>query len=85
MSEDGETEIHRTVILCDVLNEFETWSLTLKEGHRLRVFENRVLRGVFGSERDEVTGDWRKLRNEELSYLYYLPVVINRTDAMGGA
>jgi hypothetical protein len=44
----------------------ETWSLTLREGHRLRVFKNRVLRRIFGTKRDEVTGDWRKLHNEEL-------------------
>jgi hypothetical protein len=44
----------------------ETWSLTLREEHRLRVFENRVLRRIFGPERDEVTGDWRKLHNDEL-------------------
>jgi hypothetical protein len=44
----------------------ETWSLTLREEHRLRVFENRVLRRIFGPKRDEVTGEWRKLHNEEL-------------------
>ena len=43
----------------------ETWSLTLREGHRLRVFENRVLRRIFGAKRDGVTGEWRKLHNEE--------------------
>jgi hypothetical protein len=48
----------------------ETWSVTLREEHRLRVFENRVLRGIFGSERDEVTGEWRILHNEELNDLY---------------
>jgi len=48
----------------------ETWSLTLREERRLRVFENRVLRRVFGPKRDEVTGEWRKLHNEELSDLY---------------
>jgi hypothetical protein len=47
-----------------------TWSLTLKEEHRLRVFENRVLRRIFGPKRDEVTGEWRKLHNEELRDLY---------------
>jgi hypothetical protein len=44
----------------------ETWSLTLREAHRLRMFENRVLRRMFGTKRDEVTGEWRKLHNEEL-------------------
>ena len=49
----------------------ETWSLTLREEYRLMVFENRVLRRVFGPKRDEVTGEWRKLHNEELSDLYF--------------
>ena len=56
-----------------VLYGCETCSLTLREERRLRVFENRVLRRVFGSKRDEVTGEWRKLYNEELSDLYFLP------------
>jgi hypothetical protein len=50
--------------------------LTLREEHRLRVFENRVLRGIFGPKRDEVTGEWRKLHNEELHYLYSSPNII---------
>jgi hypothetical protein len=49
-----------------VLYGCETWSLTLREEHRLRVFENRVLRRIFGPKRDEVTGEWRKLHNKEL-------------------
>jgi hypothetical protein len=52
------------------------WSLTLKEEHRLRVFENRVLRRIFGLKRNEVTGDWRKLHNEELHNLYSSPSII---------
>ena len=56
--------------------ECETWSLTLREEHRLRVFENRVLRRVFGPKRDEVTGKWRKLHNEELKDLYSSPSVV---------
>jgi hypothetical protein len=48
----------------------ETWSLTIREEHRLRVFENRVLRRIFGPKRDEVTGEWRKLHSEELHNLY---------------
>jgi hypothetical protein len=48
----------------------ETWSLTLREEHRLRVFENRVLRRIFWPKRDEVTGEWRRLHNEELNDLY---------------
>ena len=65
------------------------WSLILREERRLRVFENRVLRRVFGPKRDEVKGDWRKLHNEELSDLYSLPnivrVVKSRRMEMGGA
>jgi hypothetical protein len=53
-----------------VLHGCETWSLTLREKYRLRVFENRVLRRIFGPKRDEVTGGWRKLHNEELYNLY---------------
>jgi hypothetical protein len=48
----------------------ETWSLTLKEEHRLRVFENRVLRRIYGPKRDEITGEWRKVHNGELHILY---------------
>jgi hypothetical protein len=53
-----------------VLHGCETWSLTLREEHRLRVFENRVLRRIFGLKRHEVIGGWRKLHNEELHNLY---------------
>jgi hypothetical protein len=53
-----------------VLYGCETWSLTLREEHRLRVFEKRVLRRIFGLKRDKVTGEWRKLHNEELHDLY---------------
>jgi hypothetical protein len=54
----------------------ETWFLTLREEHRLRAFENRVLRIIFGLKRDEVTGGWRRLYNEELHNLYSLPSII---------
>jgi hypothetical protein len=53
-----------------VLYGSETWSVTLREEHRLRVFENRVLRGVFGVKRDEVTGEWRNMCVEALHGLY---------------
>jgi hypothetical protein len=59
-----------------VLNGCETWSLTLREDHRLRVFENRVLRRIFGPKREEVRGDWRKLHNEELHNVYSSPSII---------
>jgi hypothetical protein len=62
--------------LSVVLYECETWSLTIREEPRLRVFENRVLRKVFGPKRDEVTGEERKLHNEELSVLYSLPNIV---------
>jgi hypothetical protein len=63
-------KVYKTIILPVVLYGCETWSLTLREEHRLRVFENRVLRTIFGPMRDEVTGEWRKLQNEELHNLY---------------
>jgi len=69
-------KIYRTIILPVVLYGCETWSLTLREERRLRVFENRVLRRVFGPKRDELTGEWRKLHNEELRDLYCLPNIV---------
>jgi len=70
LSKNLKIKIYRTIILPVVLYGCETCSLTLREEHRLRVFENRVLRRVFGPKRDEVTGVWRKLHNEELNDLY---------------
>ena len=66
-------KMHRTIILPAVLYGCETWSLILREERRLRVFENRVLRRIFGPKRDEVTGEWRKLHNGELNNLYSSP------------
>jgi len=66
----------RTIILPVVLYGCENWSLTLREERRLRMFENRVLRRVFGPKRDEVMGKWRKLHNEELSDLYSLANIV---------
>jgi hypothetical protein len=59
-----------------VSSSIVTWSLTLREEHRLRVFENRVLRRIFGPKSDEVTGGWGKLHNEELHNLYSSPSII---------
>jgi hypothetical protein len=70
LSKNLKIKIYRTIILPVVLYGCETWSLTLREKSGLRVFENRVLRRIFGSKRDEVTGEWRKLHNEELHDLY---------------
>jgi len=63
-------KIYSTIILPVVLYGCETWSLTLREERKLRVFENKVLRRIFGPKRDEVTGEWRKLHNKELNDLY---------------
>jgi hypothetical protein len=68
--------IYGTIILPVVLYGYGTWSLTLREQHRLRVFENRVLRRIFGPKREEVTGGLRKLHNEELHNLYSSPRII---------
>jgi len=68
--------MYRTIILPVVLYGCETWSLALREECRLRVLENRVLRTVFGLKRDEVTGEWRRLHNEELNDLYCSPNII---------
>jgi hypothetical protein len=62
--------VYRTVVLPVVLYGCETWAVTLREEQRLRVFENRVLRGIFGPERDEATAEWTRLHNEELNGLY---------------
>jgi len=76
LSKKLKIKIYRTVILPLVLYGCETWSLTLREECRLRVFENRMLRRVFGPKRDEVTEERRKLHNEELSDIYSLPNIV---------
>jgi hypothetical protein len=68
--------IYRHIILPVVLYGCETWSLTLREECRLRLFENRVLRRIFGPKRDEVTGEWRRLHNKELYALFSSPSII---------
>jgi hypothetical protein len=65
-----KTKAYRTIISLVLLCGCETWSLILREECRLRVFENRVLRRIFGPKRDEVTGEWRRLHNKELYALY---------------
>jgi hypothetical protein len=76
LSKNVKIKIYRTAVLPVVLFGCETWSLTLREERRLRVFENRVLRRIFGPKRDEVTGESSKLHKEELSDLYCSPILI---------
>jgi hypothetical protein len=81
-------KIYKTIILPVVLYGCETLSLTLREEQRLKVFENRVLRKIFGLKRDDVTGGWR-MRNEELHGLYSSPSIVRvikaKKDEIGGA
>ncbi|KAJ4434033.1 hypothetical protein ANN_16352 [Periplaneta americana] len=76
LSKNLKFRIYKTVILPVVLYGCETWTLTLREEQRLRVFENKVLRKIFGAKRDEVTGECRKLHNTELHALYSSPDII---------
>jgi hypothetical protein len=71
-----KTKIYRTIMLPVVLCGCESWSLTLREECRMRVFENKVLRRIFGPKRDEGTGEWRRLHNKELYALYSSPNII---------
>jgi hypothetical protein len=68
----------KNIILPLVLCGYEIWSLMLRVEHRLRVFENRVLRRIFGPKRDEVMGEWRRFHNGELHNLYSSPNIIRR-------
>jgi hypothetical protein len=76
LSRNVKVKVYKTIILRVGLFGCETWSLTLREDHRQRVFENRVLRRIFG--RDEVTGEWRKLHNQELHNFYSSPDIIRQ-------
>jgi len=71
-------KIYRTVILPVVLYGYETWSVSLREELRLRMYENRVLRRIFGSERDRVTWQCRKLHNEKLYELYSPNIILHK-------
>jgi hypothetical protein len=76
LSKNTKIKVYRTIILPVLLYGCETWSLTLREEQKLRVFENRVLRRIFGPKTDEATGEWRRLHNEKLNDLYSSPNII---------
>jgi hypothetical protein len=76
LSKKLKITIHRIIILPVVLYGCETWSLTLRKESKLRVFEKRVLKRIFGPKMDEVTGKWRKLHNGELNDLYCSPSIL---------
>ena len=74
LSKKVKIKIYRNIILPVVLYQCETWSLIFREERKLRVYENMVLRRIFGPRRDEVTGEWRRLHNEQLNDLYSSPI-----------
>ena len=76
LSKNLKIMMYRTIILPVVLYGCETWSLTLREKHRLRLVENRVLRKIFGRKTDEVTVEWRRLHSKKLHDRYCLPNTI---------
>jgi hypothetical protein len=76
LSKNLMIKVYGTIILPVVLYGCKTWSPTLREEHKRSVFENRVLRGMFGANRNEVTGEWSKVYKEEVNDLYFSPVVV---------
>jgi hypothetical protein len=76
LSKNLKIRIYKTIILPVFLYGCDTWPLTLREEHRLRVFKSRVLKRIFGHKRDETTGEWRERHNEELLDLYSSPSII---------
>ena len=78
LSKKLKVNTYKIIILPVVLYGCETWSLTLRQEHRLRVLENKVLRKIFGAKRDDITGEWRKLHNAELHALYSSPDIIRK-------
>jgi hypothetical protein len=76
LSRKLKVKIYKTIILPVMLYGCETWSLTLREEHRLGVFGNRVLGGISGPKRDEVMGEWRKLHNGEFHSVYSSPDIV---------
>jgi hypothetical protein len=79
LTKNLKIRIYKTIILPVVLYGCKTWSVTLREKHELRVFDNKVLRRIFGPKRDEVTDEWRKLHNKELHDFYSSPSIIRIT------
>jgi len=83
LSKNIKIKVERIKILPVVLYGCETWSLKLREEHRLRMFQNRALKEIFRPKRDEVTGEWRKPHNEELSDLCSAPNIIQVIKSRG--
>jgi hypothetical protein len=79
LSDDVKVKIYKTILLPVVLYAHETWSLTLREEHRVIVLENRVLRRIFGPKRDDVMGEWRKLHNESFIICTHPQISLGRS------